>query len=611
MPYKPQWEYSRRYFEVFTLALALATLVSILVLFPSRSASALTPPKADYRLQNKLSTSVGTAPALTKIGPKSNTFVTATVDGTSRKVLGFPNGNGVKLSPTTQVIPNDTYTIVMLFELNNVGSDVSRFRRIIDFKNGASDNGLYIENVAGTSKLSFYRLGLGAVQGSTPIAANQYVQVVITRDAGGTVVGYVDGVQQISFPDTAGDAVIADNTLRFFRDNQGGIEHSAGSVARIRLFDVALTATEVGTLNRIESTVFTVNSTADGTDNLLQDGKCSTGVPQQCTLRAAVQQSNRTLGNDTINFAPSLSGTINLTQGHISIDSEPDSLTINGPKLKPGARILTVSANNASRVFFVADDAKAIINRLKISNGNATSTSAILKGGGIFNDGDSLTLTNSTVSDNSANGAGGGIYNSSGILRLTNTTVSGNTSDGSSGILNDGGTMTLINSTVSGNNATFNGGGIFNDGASSTMTLINSTVSGNNADGSGGGILNNGGTAILRNTIVAGNTAGSGPDVLGTFSSRGNNLIRNTSGAVGFGGSDVLGKNPRLGPLQDNGGQTDTHALLSRSPAIDKGTNTGCPSTDQRGKARPVDGDGNGRARCDIGSFEKARVRLR
>jgi CSLREA domain-containing protein len=604
-----QCEHSRRYVQALTLALLLTILMSFVLLSSSRSVSAALPmSKADYRFQNKLSTSVGIAPALTKIGPGTNAFTTATVDGSSRRVLRFPKGNGLKLSPASRVISNSTYSIVVLFELNEVGDDASRFRRIIDFKNGTSDNGLYIENVAGTSKLSFYRGSTqGSVQGSTPIAANQYVQVVLTRDAGGTVVGYVDGVQQISFPDTAGDAVIADDTLRFFRDNQGGSEHSAGSVARIRLYDnFALSATEVGTLDRIEPTVFTVNSTVDGSDGELRDGKCSTGVPQQCTLRAAVQQSNHTLGNDTINFAPGLSGTINLTQGHISIDTEPDSLTINGPKPRPGARILTVSANNASRVFRIADDATAVINRLRIINGNAGSSN----GGGIYSEGDSLTLTNSTVSGSSA-AAGGGIFNDgpSSDLTLRNSTVSGNTSDGSAGILNNG-QMTLTNSTVSGNEAVFNGGGIFNSGSSSSMTLTNSTVYDNTA-GQGGGGINNGGTAILRNTIVAGNTANTGPDVLGNFSSQGNNLIMNTSSATGFGGSDILGKNPLLGPLQDNGGSTDTHALLSRSPAIDRGTNTGCPSTDQRGKARPMDGDGNGMARCDIGSFEKAKVRRR
>ena len=598
MPHNFKCAHGRRYVEAFTLALVLMTLASLLHLASPRGAFAQMLPKADYRFQNNLKTSVGTAPALTKIGPNTNTFATTNVDGSSRKVLRFPKGNGVKLSPTTGVVSSGTYTIVALFEFDSV----SGFRRIVDFKNGTSDNGLYVQN----GNLRFFPSASGT---GAPIAANTYVQVALTRDSSGTVVGYVDGVQQFSFSDASGDAVIdANNALRFFRDNQSGGttgEHSAGSVARIRLYDTALTAVELGELDRTEPTVFTVNSNADGTDNLLQDGKCSTGVPQQCTLRAAVQQSNHTLGNDTINFTSNVSGTITLTQGHLSINNEPDSLTINGPKPRLGARILAVSANNTSRVFFVADDAKATINRLRIINGNAASSN---NGGGIFSEGDSLTLTNSTVSGNRASGSGGGIQSEGNSLTLINSTVSGNTSDGSAGILNDGGTMTITNSTVSGNNAVFNGGGIFNFGASSTVTLTNSTVT-NNTAGQGGGGINNSGTAILRNTIVAGNTASTGRDALGTFSSQGNNLIGNTSGAVGFGGSDILGRNPLLGPLQDNGGQTDTHALLSRSPAIDKGTNTGCPSTDQRGKARPADGNGDGKARCDIGSFEKPKVR--
>ena len=95
------------------LALALATLVSLLVIFPSRSASALPSPGADYRFQNKLSTSVGTAPALQKIGPGTNTFTTATVDGSSRTVLRFPEGNGLKLLPPrvwSRIIPTPSWS---------------------------------------------------------------------------------------------------------------------------------------------------------------------------------------------------------------------------------------------------------------------------------------------------------------------------------------------------------------------------------------------------------------------------------------------------------------------------------------------------------------------
>lgn len=109
----------------------------------------------------------------------------------------------MKLAPTTGVVSNGTYTIVVLFELNNVGDDVSRFRRVMDFENGTSDSGLYIEKDGTTSKLSFYRQGIGSVRGATPIAANRYVQIVITRDAGGEVRGYVNGAPQFTVPDAS------------------------------------------------------------------------------------------------------------------------------------------------------------------------------------------------------------------------------------------------------------------------------------------------------------------------------------------------------------------------------------------------------------------------
>lgn len=546
-------------------------LTFLLLLASPRGAFAQTLPKADYRFQNNLKTSVGAAPVLTRIGPSSNTFASASVDGSSRKILRFPKGNGLKLSPTTGIVSGGTHTIVALFELDQVDG----FRRIIDFKNGTSDNGLYVQN--GNLRLFPSPSGTGA-----PIAANRFVQVALTRDASGTVVGYVDGVQQFSFADTAGDAVIdANNALRFFRDNESGganTEHSAGSVARVRLYDAALTAVEVGALDRAEPTTFTVNSNADLADRNLVDGRCLTVNPNECTLRAAIQQSNHTSGGDTINFTSTITGTITLGLGELVIDNEPDSLTINGP----GARVLAVSGNNASRVFRLTDDASAAINNLRISNGKA----ATLNGGGISTDGDLLALTNVTVSGNQAT-SGGGIYNSGNVLNLSKTTVGG------------------------GNRATNGvGGGIYNNGGA--LTLNNSTVSGNEVNnGDGGGIRNFSGTTSSRNTIVANNTAATGPDASGTFSSEGNNLIGNTSGAVGFDASDILNRNPLLGSLQDNGGSTDTHALLSRSPAIDKGTNTGCQSTDQRGKARPMDGDGKGKAICDIGSFEKKTVRRR
>src|SRR5918998_1864122 len=130
--------HGRRYVEALALALVLIFLTFLLLLASPRGAFAQTLPKADYRFQNNLKTSVGAAPVLTRIGPSSNTFASASVDGSSRKILRFPKGNGLKLSPTTGIVSGGTHTIVALFELDQVDG----FRRIIDFKNGTSDNGL-------------------------------------------------------------------------------------------------------------------------------------------------------------------------------------------------------------------------------------------------------------------------------------------------------------------------------------------------------------------------------------------------------------------------------------------------------------------------------------
>jgi len=133
-------------------------------------------------------------------------------------------------------------------------------------------------------------------------------------------------------------------------------------------------------------------------------------------------------------------------------------------------------------------------------------------------------------------------------------------------------------------------------------------VSANEAAGAGGGITN-AGTAKLTNTIVARNTATTDPDVSGalSFSSQGNNLIGDTSGSSGWSASDLLNQDPLFGPLQNNGGPTNTHALLQGSPAIDA-ANTSCRFTDQRGFTR-ADGDADGTVTCDIGAFEAANTK--
>jgi hypothetical protein len=246
-------------------------------------------------------------------------------------------------------------------------------------------------------------------------------------------------------------------------------------------------------------------------------------------------------------------------------------------------------------------------------SGNTTgngSTGTVLggsggNGGGIAN-GDTLVLVNTTISDNlTGNGGTGGAGLGSG------------SGGGGGGISNSlPGIATIVNSTISGNatgtggccGGFDSGGGIANAG---TVTLASSTVSGNTAGVNRGGGLSNlsTGTMTFKNSIIATNSATDDPDCSGTLTSQGYNLIGNVSGCTVAGDSvgDIIGQDPMLGALQDNGGPTPTQALLAGSPAIDAGNPAGCTNAngavltrDQRGAARSRAGD----TRCDIGSYE-------
>ena len=215
-------------------------------------------------------------------------------------------------------------------------------------------------------------------------------------------------------------------------------------------------------------------------------------------------------------------------------------------------------------------------------------------GGGAIQNSGTLTMHDSTVSGNKTNDEGGGIGNN-GVASITGSVFSSNTAFGShgGGIANFVGTLNIASSTISGNTTDHDGGGIWNE-VGSTLMIINSTLVGN-IGSAGGGIRNNGGTVELINSIIANNLTGG--DCSGIVTSLEHNL--DSDGTCNLTEpTDLPNTDPLLGPLRDNGGPTETHALLLGSPAIDTGDDAFCPDTDQRGVTRPQG------AACDIGAFE-------
>src|SRR5882757_7737919 len=300
--------------------------------------------------------------------------------------------------------------------------------------------------------------------------------------------------------------------------------------------------------------------------------------------------------------ATGISGTILLTSGELQITH---AITINGP----GAGSLAVDGNATFRVFDNLTSG-ASISGFSITNGSAPGEF----GGGVFNEGGNsatLRLSDCIVSGNSAD-FGGGIFNLNGALTVNNCTISGNGAAFSGGgIVNSGSgaaaTLTITNSTISDNSATANdGGGILNGAAGSALASVivsNSTLSDNSATANGGGIYNQGNAQFQVGSTVL-NAGSSGENIFngGQATSLGYNLSSDDGAGILIATGDQINTDPMLGPLQDNGGPTFTHALLPGSPAIDAGDPSFAPppSFDQRGPGF----DRVSGSRIDIGSFE-------
>jgi uncharacterized repeat protein (TIGR01451 family) len=337
---------------------------------------------------------------------------------------------------------------------------------------------------------------------------------------------------------------------------------------------------------------FAVDNTSDAVDVTPGDGTCA-DASNKCTLRAAIQEANAWAGADTITlpagvFQLSLTGSGEDAAATGDLDITGD-LIITGA----GATSTTIDGGGLDRVFDIAPNGVPVsvtINSLAIQNGMASSA----PGGAIRVNLGAVVLNDCSLNGNDTD-ANGGAINNAGNLILNRCTLSANTASGNGGGLYNAATVTLNNTTLSGNSATSLGGGLYN---AMTATVLHATFALNSATSGGG--LYNAASATLKSTLFDANT---GSNCSGTINSNGSNLDSGTSCIFSAAG-DQSNVNPLLGDLTDNGGPTVTHALLAGSPAIDAADNNGCPATDQRGVVRPVDGNGDSVAVCDIGAFE-------
>jgi CSLREA domain-containing protein len=277
----------------------------------------------------------------------------------------------------------------------------------------------------------------------------------------------------------------------------------------------------------------TVNTLSDADD----------GMDGQCSLREAIIAANNNanynectgagFGNDTITF--SVSGTIDLNNGTLDI-LPSGTLTING------SNRITISGVDLYRIFFVCFSATLNLQNLTVTRANEEFGS----GGGLFNDGGTVTITGSTFSNNTAF-VGGGLNNGCvGMVTITNSTFTGNSADTGGGIENGcGGTVTIMSSTFSGNSALF-GGGLEN--FSGTVTITNSTFSNNPADN--GGAINNFDMVTIMSSTLSGNSA----------SSFGGGIFNSGGGTVAITNSTLTGNSASVfgGGIRNSGGGTVT-----------------------------------------------------
>ena len=221
----------------------LAVTIAALALGSASASAAVL--KGDYRFQDTRGSSVAGAPALIDLsGP--NAFATENVLGVPRRVLAFAQGSGLELRSAASLLPSRSYSVVMLVRLDQVGG----YRRYLDLAGATSDRGFYTEN----GRLILFPSAESAEDDPALIRRAAYEQITVMRDSAGVVSGYVNGTRALGPYDdsTTRDGALTATSLRFFKDDDldpvSPSEDSAGAVARIRVYEGALTPAEVAAL---------------------------------------------------------------------------------------------------------------------------------------------------------------------------------------------------------------------------------------------------------------------------------------------------------------------------------------------------------------------------
>ncbi|MBX2849928.1 MAG: hypothetical protein KTR16_16505 [Acidiferrobacterales bacterium] len=315
-----------------------------------------------------------------------------------------------------------------------------------------------------------------------------------------------------------------------------------------------------------------------------------------------------------------------LTVNDVTLDNNQASLGNGGGIYSKGGDVVIANSTLSDNLASFGGGVLSKGGSVSITNSTLSGNSASDDGGGFRSFNSSISLTNSTLSGNSAAYDGGGFNSSGSSISLTNSTLSGNSAAyGGGGFYSFYASISLTNSTLSGNSAAYDGGGFYSFGGS--ISLTNNTLSSNSAGERGGGIYLLASMVSAKNSVLSGNFSAEGSEVylssrsivagfdltnsvIGDssktfaealeihhlFFTTDSTNINATSDGDGISQHIPISLNSILAPLGNNGGRTQTHALVSGSPAINAGRNSIFTDTDQRGFQRV--------GICDIGAFE-------